>query len=76
VSAIDVQFLAAELAPLLGAQAARPLLDAGEAAALLNVPASWVRSEARAGRIPSIPLGRYVRFRSSDLEAWIEGRLR
>ena len=37
------------------------LLDAQQAAALLNVPATWIAAEARARRIPHIRLGRYVR---------------
>lgn len=41
------------------------LLDAKEAGALLNVPASWVLAEARADRIPHVRLGRYVRFAES-----------
>jgi excisionase family DNA binding protein len=47
-----------------------PLLDAKGAAELLNVPASWVLAEARAGRIPHVRLGRYVRFDVSELQAW------
>jgi excisionase family DNA binding protein len=47
-----------------------PLLDAKGAAALLNVPASWVLTEARADRIPHVRLGRYVRFDAAELRAW------
>lgn len=53
-----------------------PLLDAGGAAELLNVPKSWVLAEARAGRIPHLRLGRYVRFESHALEAWWANRRR
>jgi len=48
----------------------RELLDAEGAAELLNVPKSWVLSEARAGRIPHVRLGRYVRFEPDALRAW------
>jgi excisionase family DNA binding protein len=34
----------------------------------LGVPESWVRTEARAGRIPSVRLGKYIRFKLSDVE--------
>jgi excisionase family DNA binding protein len=44
------------------------LLTAGELAERLNLPESWVRTEERAGRIPSVRLGRYVRFKLSDIE--------
>jgi excisionase family DNA binding protein len=46
------------------------LLNAKEAGALLNVPASWVLAQARADRIPHVRLGRYVRFERARLEAW------
>jgi excisionase family DNA binding protein len=52
-----------------------PLLDAKQAAALLNVPASWVLAEARADRIPHIRFGRYVRFDAGQLEAWWQERM-
>lgn len=52
-----------------------PLLDAKQAAALLNVPASWVLAEARADRIPHIRFGRYVRFDAGQLEAWWHDRM-
>jgi excisionase family DNA binding protein len=70
----DARELAAELAALIGEHATPPLLDAGQAAAILNVPQSWVAAEARAGRIPHVRLGRYVRFSRDDLIAWCEGR--
>ena len=47
-----------------------PLLDSKGAAALLNVPASWVLAEARADRIPHVRLGRYVRFDAAELQTW------
>ena len=51
-----------------------PLLDAKGAAALLNVPPSWVLAEARAGRIPHVRLGRYVRFDADELLEWCQAR--
>jgi hypothetical protein len=47
---------------------AEKLLTAGQLAERLNLPESWVRSEERAGRIASVRLGKYVRFRLSVLE--------
>lgn len=44
------------------------LLTAGELAERLNVPESWVRTEQRAGRIPSKRFGKYVRFKLGDVE--------
>lgn len=48
------------------------LLDAGEAAQILNVPMSWVRQATRDGRLPHVELGRYRRYREADLVAWVE----
>jgi excisionase family DNA binding protein len=47
------------------------LLDAKEIADRLGVPESWIRESARAGVIPHVRLGRYVRFDLADVEAWI-----
>jgi excisionase family DNA binding protein len=56
--------------------AATPLLNAKQAAELLGVPASWVLARARADAIPHVRLGRYVRFRADDLQAWARERSR
>jgi hypothetical protein len=47
------------------ARDAENLLTAGELAERLGLPESWVRTEERAGRIPSL---RLVRFRLSAIE--------
>jgi excisionase family DNA binding protein len=51
---------------------AERLLDANEVAALLNVPASWVREQSRTGTILHLRLGRYVRFEREAVTAWLE----
>jgi excisionase family DNA binding protein len=43
-----------------------------EVALLLRVTKAWVYTQTRARRIPHVALGRYVRYRRSALEAWIE----
>jgi excisionase family DNA binding protein len=48
------------------------LLTAAEVAELLAVPTSWVYEQSRAGRIPTVALGRYRRFREEAIAAWIE----
>ncbi len=73
MTAIDVHELAAEIAPLLS-PAIPPLLDAKGAAELLNVPDTWISAQARAGRIPHVKLGHYVRFDRDDLLAWLDQR--
>jgi excisionase family DNA binding protein len=47
------------------------LLTAEEVAALLGVPTSWVYEQSRRGRIPTVTLGRYRRYRREAIEAWI-----
>jgi excisionase family DNA binding protein len=61
-----------------GASAAESekLLTAGELAGRLNLPESWVRNEERAGRIPGIRAGKYVRFKLSDVERSLAERQR
>jgi len=66
----------ARLAGLLAERIApaEPLADAKAASAALGVPASWVLAEARAGRIPHVRLGHYVRFDLAELRAWASAR--
>jgi excisionase family DNA binding protein len=47
------------------------LMTAGEVGALLGVPASWVYEQSRLGRIPTVTLGRYRRYRRAAIEAWV-----
>jgi excisionase family DNA binding protein len=47
------------------------LLTAGQVAQLLGVPVSWVYEQSRRGRIPTVNLGRYRRYRRDAIEAWI-----
>jgi excisionase family DNA binding protein len=54
--------------------AERRLLSADEVATRLGVQPSWVSKAARANRIPHVRVGRYRRFRWSDIEAWLEER--
>ena len=49
-----------------------PLLTADEVAELLGVPKSWVYEQSRCGRIPTVTLGRYRRYRLEAIEAWLE----
>ena len=47
------------------------LLRAEEVAAFLAVKVSWVREATRDGRLPHLRLGRYRRYRLSDIERWL-----
>jgi excisionase family DNA binding protein len=48
------------------------LLTAGQVASVLGVPRSWVYEQSRAGRIPTVKLGRYRRYRREAIEAWLQ----
>jgi excisionase family DNA binding protein len=52
------------------------LLTASAVAERLGVPESWVRTEERAGRIPGVRLGRYVRFKLIEIERALDKRKR
>ena len=48
-----------------------PLLTVDDVAERLGVTKDWVWSQARAGRIPHVRLGRYRRFRQEAIEEWL-----
>jgi hypothetical protein len=57
------------------------IIDSAELGRRLSVPATWIKSHTRrrtADEIPTLRLGRYVRFRwgSSELNGWIARHLR
>src|SRR5438477_3944952 len=47
------------------------LLTADDVAELLSVPKSWVYEQSRLGRIPTVTLGRYRRYRRGGIEEWV-----
>jgi excisionase family DNA binding protein len=48
------------------------LLTADEVAERLRVTKCWIYAEVRAGSLPHVRLGRYVRFRAGAIDSWIE----
>jgi excisionase family DNA binding protein len=48
------------------------LLTADQVARILGVPRSWVYEQSRNGRIPTVTLGRYRRYRPESIAAWVE----
>jgi excisionase family DNA binding protein len=73
-SATDhIDLTTAELSPPLSA--AEPLLTVHEVAEFLRVPPSWVYERTRrrgTDRLPHVKVGKYLRFRLSDLETYLE----
>jgi excisionase family DNA binding protein len=47
------------------------LLTAGQVGEMLGVPRSWVYEQSRKGRIPTVTLGRYRRYRAEAIERWV-----
>ena len=47
------------------------LMTAEDVAAILGVRSHYVYELARRGRIPTVRLGKYVRFRATAVEEWI-----
>ena len=47
------------------------LLTAEQVARLLGVPRTWVYEQSRYGRIPTVTLGRYRRYRREAIEACV-----
>lgn len=47
------------------------LLTADEVAEMLGVTTAWIYGQSRAGRIPTVKLGRYYRYRLEAIETWI-----
>ena len=48
------------------------LLTAAEVASTFGVPQSWVYEQSRRGRIPTVALGRYRRFREEAIARMVE----
>ena len=46
-------------------------MTAEEVAERLSVPVSWLRAETRAGRMPHLRLGRYVRYDWPAVVEWL-----
>ncbi len=57
--------------PVLGVSF-EPLLDAERAARLLEIHPKTLQRMARLGQVPAVRIGRYWRFRASDLDGWVK----
>lgn len=50
-----------------------PFVTIEDAARFLAVPLSWLYDAASKGRVPSRKIGKYRRFRISELDTWAKG---
>ena len=52
-----------------------PLLDDKQAAGLLGMHEKTLQRMARRGEVPCYRIGRFWRYRASELNCWLRGRL-
>lgn len=50
---------------------AEDLLTIEEVAKILKVKPAWLYTAAQRGDVPRVKVGKFVRFRESELNAWI-----
>ena len=50
------------------------LIGPREVAELYGIPISWVYSKAEEGILPHFKLGKYLKFKSSEIEIWLEAQ--
>ncbi len=53
-------------------EVAERLLTVKEVADMTGLPVSWIYSKAEDGTLPHFKLGKYLRFRVSEVTAWLE----
>jgi hypothetical protein len=74
--ALGAELAGAAVAPASGdpTQTEEPLLTAEQIGERMNTPATWFLEQARKDAIPHVKLGKYVRFRFSEVrEAFAQG---
>ncbi len=49
-----------------------PLLDVEQLAKILGLRCSFIYSGARSGKIPSVKIGKYLRFSPVQIKKWLE----
>ncbi len=52
------------------------LLIVQDVADRFQVPPSWVYAKAESGELPHFKIGRYLRFRSGDIESFLQAQRR
>jgi excisionase family DNA binding protein len=53
-----------------------PLVGIQQVAEKTTLPVSWLYAHTAAGTIPHLKIGKYVRFRMSEVEHWLESHRR
>jgi excisionase family DNA binding protein len=70
-SALTARLVAVPPRPSTAIEPTDRLLPMPAVAELLAIPTSYAYELARQGRLPAVRLGKYVRVRVSDIEAWL-----
>jgi excisionase family DNA binding protein len=71
----DVRAIKSQLTKQVGESVIlEKLLDAKQVADYLGESERWVYQQAKANKIPSIRIGKFVKFLPSALQKWIEQR--
>ena len=52
-----------------------PLIDNAAAAELLKIHPKTLQRMARRGEVPAVRIGRYWRFRASQLDSWVQSQV-
>jgi excisionase family DNA binding protein len=60
------------MSPLSTSSSSQPLLSPSEAASIFGVPRQRIYELIQRGSLPSIRIGRLIRFRPDDVRAFIE----
>jgi excisionase family DNA binding protein len=53
-----------------------PLVDVNRVAEVTGTPVSWWYSAAESNRVPHYRVGKYVRFKLSEVEQWLAAQRR
>jgi len=62
------------MVPLISTMADHALFDVDQLAEYLGVPASWIYDNHSKLGLPSMKVGRRLRFRLRHVDAWLESR--
>lgn len=68
----EVRSIKGEIQKANRAPTLESLLDAEQVAQTLGVDTSYVYSQARAKKIPSVKLGKYRKFSPSQIKKWLD----
>ena len=73
----DSRYVRRDCAAVNGLVRVMELLHAVDVAELLGIPVATLANWRASGKGPPYPrVGRHVRYRANDVEAWIAGRVR